>query len=151
MQTSENGVKAIIDFEGMKLNAYRCPAGVWSIGVGHTGDVDGKPIGKGMRISEAKAMKLLRDDLFKVEKFVEGQPFADKLTQPQFDALVSFVFNVGAAAFQTSALRRKLCSCIATAAEEFSRWVYGTVNGKKEKLPGLVARRKREREMFEAG
>lgn len=151
MQTSENGVKAIIAFEGMELCAYRCPAGVWTIGVGHTGNVDGKPIVKGLQITHGKAMELLRSDLAKIEKFIDEQPFANKLTQGQFDALVSFVFNVGTAAFRTSTLCRKLCSCAATAAEEFGRWVYGTVNGKKEKLPGLVARRKREREMFEAG
>lgn len=149
MQTSENGVKAIIAFEGMELNAYLCPAGVWTIGVGHTGDVDGKPIRKGLLITQAKAMELLRSDLANIEKFIDGQPFARKLTQGQFDALVSFVFNVGTAAFRTSTLYRKLCSCVATAAVEFGRWVYGTVNGKKEKLPGLVARRKHEREMFE--
>lgn len=149
MQTSENGVKAIIAFEGIELNAYRCPAGVWTIGVGHTGNVDGKPIAKGLLITHEKAMELLRGDLENIEKFIDEQPFANKLTQGQFDALVSFVFNVGTAAFQASTMCRKLCSCVASASEEFNRWVYGTINGKKVKLPGLVARRKREREMFE--
>ena len=147
MQTSENGVKAIIAFEGMELNAYLCPAGVWTIGVGHTGDVDGKPIRKGLLITQAKAKELLRSDLAKVEKCINSQPFAAKLTQGQFDALVSFVFNIGTGAFQTSTLRRKLCVG-EDASVEFGKWVYGTVNGKKEKLPGLVHRREKEREMF---
>lgn len=147
MQISDSGIKAIIAFEGMELNAYLCPAGVWTIGVGHTGDIDGKPIRKGLLITQAKALELLRGDLAKFEKHINSQPFAHKLTQGQFDALVSFVFNIGTGAFQTSTLRRKLCVGM-DASDEFSKWVYGTINGKKEKLPGLVRRREKEREMF---
>lgn len=149
MQTSERGLQAIVAFEGMELNAYRCPAGVWTIGVGHTGEVDGVPVKKGLMITQTKAMELLRDDLKKVEHCINRQPFAERLTQGQFDALASFIFNVGMSAFQASTMRKLLCQGEnKAAAEQFSRWVYGTVNGKKEKLPGLVLRREREREMF---
>ena len=149
MQTSERGLQAIIAFEGMELNAYRCPAGVWTIGVGHTGEVDGVPVKKGLMITQTKAMELLRDDLKKVEHCINRQPFAGRLTQGQFDALASFIFNVGSSAFQTSTMRKLLClGENKAAAEQFSRWVYGTVNGKKKKLPGLVARRERERDRF---
>ena len=149
MQTSERGLQTIVAFEGMELNAYRCPAGVWTIGVGHTGEVDGEPVKKGLMITQAKAMELLRDDLKKVERCIDRQSFAGRLAQGQFDALASFIFNVGTSAFQTSTMRKLLCMGEnKAAAEQFSRWVYGTVNGKKEKLPGLVLRREREREMF---
>ena len=149
MKTSESGIDLIIAFEGMELNAYKCPAGVWTIGVGHTGDVDGIPVKKGMLITQAQAKSLLRDDLGKVERYINRQSFAESLTQGMFDALVSFIFNVGTGAFQTSTMRRCLCTGdFSGAAAQFGRWIYGTVNGKKEKLPGLVARRERERDWF---
>lgn len=140
----------IIAFEGMELKAYKCPAGVWTIGVGHTGSVDGVPIGKGMIISEIQAMALLRQDIRNIEQYLNRQSFAKILTQGMFDALVSFIFNVGTGAFQTSTMRRKLCLNAAPEeiAREFGKWVYGSVGGKKERLAGLVRRREREREMF---
>lgn len=151
METSERGISMIIAFEGMELNAYKCPAGVWTIGVGHTGEVEGVPVKRGMLITTAKAKELLKSDLAKVEKCINRQPFADRLTQGQFDALVSFIFNVGNGAFQTSTMRRCLCTGdFEGAAAQFGRWIFGTVNGKKEKLPGLVARREKEREIFES-
>lgn len=149
METSERGINMIIAFEGMELNAYKCPAGVWTIGVGHTGEVDGVPVKRGMLITQAKAKELLREDLKKVELYLNRQSFAGRLTQGQFDALVSFLFNVGSGAFQTSTMRKCLCTGdFEGAAAQFGRWVYGTVNGKKEKLAGLVARREREKETF---
>lgn len=150
MQTSERGINMIIAFEGMELNAYKCPAGVWTIGVGHTGEVDGVPVKRGMLITQAKAKELLREDLKKVEVYLNRQSFAGRLTQGQFDALVSFIFNVGSGAFQTSTMRKKLCLGAAAeeVAAEFRKWVYGTVNGKKEKLAGLITRREKERECF---
>ena len=139
----------IIAFEGMELNAYKCSAGVWTIGVGHTGEVEGVPVKKGMLITTAKAKELLKNDLAKVENYINRQSFAERLTQGQFDALVSFVFNVGNGAFQTSTMRRCLCTGdFEGAAAQFGRWIFGTVNGKKEKLAGLVARRERERDTF---
>ncbi len=153
MRISENGLQSIVAFEGMELNAYRCPAGVWTIGVGHTGFVDGVPIGRGMMITQAEAMRLLREDVERFERYLNRQPFAKRLTQGMFDALVSFIFNVGSGAFQTSTMRRKLCvgAPAEEVAAEFGKWVYGTVNGKKERLSGLVKRRERERVMFLGG
>ena len=150
MVISDRGLRMIVAFEGLELNAYKCPSGVWTIGVGHTGEVDGEPVGRGMLITQAKAMELLREDVKRFERYVNRQPFVGRLTQGMFDALVSFIFNVGTGAFQTSTMRRKLCTGAAPedVAGEFKRWVYGTVDGKKEKLPGLVTRREREREMF---
>ena len=150
MRTSEKGLQSIIAFEGIELNAYRCPAGIWTIGVGHTGDVDGVPVVRGMKITESEAMALLREDVKRFEKYLNKQPFIGSLTQGMFDALVSFIFNVGIAAFAASTMRRTLCFNAARedVAKEFLKWVYGTVNGKKERLAGLVKRREAERQMF---
>lgn len=150
MKISDRGIEMIVSFEGVELEAYKCPAGVWTIGVGHTGVVDGKKIAEGMIISRDKAYELLREDVQRFERYLNKQPFVGGLTQGMFDALVSFVFNVGTGAFETSTLRRKLCLGVAPeeVAEEFGKWVYGTVSGKKERLPGLVKRRKTECEMF---
>lgn len=150
MKTSRTGIDLIIAFEGLELKAYKCPAGIWTIGVGHTGDVYGQPIKRGMEITWQQAEWLLEKDLASVESYMSNQPFAQRLKQKEFDALVSFVFNVGKGAFETSTMRKKLCMGAAAeeVAAEFPKWVYGTVNGKKEKLPGLVARRERERDRF---
>ena len=150
MQISEKGLQAIIAFEGMELNAYRCPAGIWTIGVGHTGDVDGVPVSQGMKITEGEAMALLREDVRRFEHYLNKQPFLGRLTQGMFDALVSFIFNVGIASFAASTMRRNLCAGVAReeVAKQFPKWVFGTVNGKKERLTGLVKRREAERQMF---
>lgn len=150
MKTSKRGIDMIIAFEGLELKAYKCPAGVWTIGVGHTGTVHGQPIKRGMEISRELAEWLLEKDLASVESYLANQPFAQRLKQKEFDALVSFIFNVGKGAFETSTMRKKLCigAPAEEVADEFPKWVYGTINGKKEKLPGLVARRERERERF---
>lgn len=144
------GLQNIIAFEGIELNAYRCPAGVWTIGVGHTSDVDGVNVARGMKITESEAMALLKEDVKHFERYLNKQPFIVSLTQGMFDALVSFIFNVGIAAFAASTMRRKLCSNAARedVAKEFPKWVFGTVNGKKERLAGLVKRREAERQMF---
>lgn len=146
MQVSDRGIEMIIAFEGLEEDAYKCPAGVWTIGVGHTGEVDGIAIGRGMHITRDKAMQLLRQGLAHFEEYINAEPYAKKLKQHQFDALVSFVFNVGRTAFHSSTMRRKLCSGADndSVAAEFGRWIYG----KKGMLPGLVRRRKIEAEMF---
>ena len=153
MRTSDKGLQSIVAFEGMELSAYKCPAGVWTIGVGHTGTVDGVPISRGMIITEAEAMNILREDVKRFECYLNRQPFVGRLTQTMFDALVSFIFNVGTVAFQTSTMRKKLCKGAAPkdVAKEFRKWVYGTVNGRKERLAGLVKRRECEARMFLEG
>lgn len=150
MQTSEQGIKMIIAFEGIEEKAYKCPSGVWTIGVGHTGEVDDRPINAGMHITQEKAMQLLRQDLAHFEEYINAEPYAKKLQQHQFDALISFIFNIGTAAFHTSTMRRKLRTGADkdSIAAEFGRWVYGNADGRKNKLPGLVRRRKIEAEMF---
>lgn len=139
MRVSEAAVAAIKKFEGCRLTAYRCPAGVPTIGYGHT-----KTARMGTHITEAKADELLRQDLREVERFVTalGLP----LSQGMFDALADFVFNLGAAKLQSSTLLRKINAgaSIPEVQAEFRRWVYA--GGKV--LPGLVARRNWEAEQW---
>lgn len=144
MRTSEKGLDVIKRHEGLRLKAYRCPAGVWTIGYGHT-----KGVKQGMRIAKVQADRFLREDLAEAEKAVNTL-VSVPLKQEQFDALVSFVFNLGAGALLRSTLRKVLNKGdYRAAAEQFERWVYGSVGGRKVKLPGLVARRVEERELFE--
>ena len=147
---SEEGLKRIIAFEGLRLNAYLCPAGIWTIGVGHTGSVDGVPISRGMKITSIKAVEILREDTQLVELYLNRQPFTPRLTQGMYDALVSFIFNIGKSAFETSTMRKLLCigATPEEVSKQFSKWVFGTINGKKEQLAGLVKRREAERRMF---
>ena len=153
MQTSKNGINMIIAFEGIELTAYRCPSGIWTIGVGHTGDIDNESIHAGMSITHEKALRILQSDLKRIERYINRQTFAERLTQGQFDALVSFIFNIGTTAFQSSTMRKLLSNkdTFTKAAKEFDRWVYGKVNGQKEKLAGLVKRRNAEKELFMNG
>ena len=150
MKASRSALEAIIVYEGLKLKAYKCPAGIWTIGIGHTGTVNGQTIQEKMVITEAEAMELLQEDVAKIDKYLNSQPFCKRLTQCQYDALTSFIFNVGQRAFETSTMRKKLClnEPDKDVAAEFGRWVYGTANGKKVILPGLVKRRRKEAAMF---
>lgn len=140
MKISQRGIDLIKEAEGLVLYAYKDAVDVWTIGYGHTGDV--RP---GSWITEAEAERILRDDL---EVFMHGVLSATaplKLTQGQFDALVSFSFNLGLGSLRSSTLLKKLKAGDAVGASfEFQRWVYA--GGKK--LPGLVKRREAERALF---
>lgn len=94
MNISKQGLELVRHFEGMYLRGYKCPANVWTIGYGHTGLVDGKPIHGNMVITEEKAIELLQKDMAVFENAVTKYVTVP-LTQNQFDALVSFTFNVG--------------------------------------------------------
>lgn len=143
-KTATKGIELIKEFEGCRLTAYKCPAGVWTIGYGHTGTVDGKLIGNGMTITAAKATELLKKDLAEFEAAVNGCVTVP-ITQNMFDALVSFSFNVGAGALRRSTLLRKLnAKDYDGAAAEFPLW--NKAGGKV--LNGLVRRRERERQLF---
>jgi len=90
MKISENGLKLIRSFEGCRLEAYKCPAGVWTIGWGHTGNVKA-----GQRITQAEADKMLTDDMGPYERNVDKYGTKYMWNQNEFDALVSFAYNVG--------------------------------------------------------
>ncbi len=150
MKTSPKAKALIQQFEGLKLQAYRCPAGKWTIGYGHTGP----EVSRGMTITYARAVALLEADIAPVEDRLNAWLTAASLTltQGQFDALVSFAFNLGLAALRGSTLWRKIQVNPAdpTIPAEFARWVYATVDGKKVKLTGLVNRRKTEAQLWQS-
>lgn len=139
MKTSNNGINLIKQFEGCILSAYKCPAGVWTIGYGHT-----KNVKQGMKITSSQATELLKEDLTTYENYV-NKYVKVKLNQNQFDALVSFTFNCGAGALKSSTLLKKLNKGDYTgAANELLRW--NKANGKV--LAGLTRRRKAEKALF---
>jgi GH24 family phage-related lysozyme (muramidase) len=144
MQTSDKGIALIKEFEGCKLTAYQDSVGVWTIGYGWTQPVDGKPIRAGMTIKQETAERLLKTGLVSYESDV-SRLVKVGLTQEQFDALVSFTYNLGARSLSTSTLLRKLnAGDYAGAAEEFLRW--NKAGGKV--LNGLTRRREAERALF---
>jgi lysozyme len=139
MHVSERGLDLIKRFEGLELRAYRCPAGVWTIGYGHTGP----EVREGTAIAAERAEELLRADLLRFEEGVARS--AGACTQGQFDALVSFAFNLGLGALRSSTLLKKhRCGEHRLAAAEFGRWIHA--GGRK--LPGLVKRRAAEAELY---
>ncbi|HEC7976913.1 TPA: lysozyme [Salmonella enterica subsp. enterica serovar Singapore] len=144
MQTSEKGIALIKEFEGCRLTAYQDSVGVWTIGYGWTQPVDGKPIRAGMTIKKETAERLLKTGLVSYESDV-SRLVKVGLTQGQFDALVSFTYNLGARSLSTSTLLRKLnAGDYAGAADEFLRW--NKAGGKV--LNGLTRRREAERALF---
>ena len=91
MKTSQRGINLIKQFEGVRLTAYKCPAGVYTIGYGHT-----RGVKRGMKITEEEASAFLTSDLLNSEKAVERYDSVYHWNQNEFDALVSFTFNCGA-------------------------------------------------------
>lgn len=144
MQTSDKGIALIKQFEGCKLTAYQDSVGVWTIGYGWTQPVDGKPIRAGMTIKQETAERLLKTGLVRYESDV-SRLVKVGMTQGQFDALVSFTYNLGARSLSTSTLLRKLnAGDYAGASDEFLRW--NKAGGKV--LNGLTRRREAERALF---
>jgi len=137
---NQKGLDLIKHFEGLYLEAYKCPAGVWTIGYGHTGS----DVYEGLRITATKADSLLDIDLNKAEACVdEACPMG--ISNNMFSALVSFVFNVGEHAFLTSTLYHKITAGdLVGAKEEFKKWKHA--NGKE--LEGLKKRREAEADLF---
>lgn len=136
MKTSNNGINLIKQFEGCRLTAYKCPAGVWTIGYGHTAGVK-----QGQKITQQQADTYLTQDLTVYEKHVNDLKL--NLNQNQFDALVSFCYNCGAGNLRTLVRNRTLPQ-IADALLLYNKGA-GVV------LAGLVRRRKAERELFLGG
>jgi lysozyme len=140
MKLSEDGLEAIVDFEGSVLKAYRDVGGIWTIGVGHTGpDVHPDSLWTPDKVHEALAADLTRFEL------AVATSVTVPLTQGQFDALVSLAFNIGEHAFKTSTLVKRLnAGNYKEAACQFVVWnkVGGNVNN------GLLARRAHEMYTF---
>lgn len=132
------GLTLIKQFEGCRLVAYQCSAGVWTIGYGHTAGVH-----KGMKITQAQADEYLKHDVAKFEKYVNNPsyvPFTDKLNQNQFDALVSFAFNLGQGNVKKLCVGRNI-NQIPSAMQQYCKAAGKT-------LPGLQRRRKAEAALY---
>jgi lysozyme len=139
MKISQVGINLIKSFEGCILHEYKDAVGVPTIGYGHTGGV--RP---NQTITQQQAEELLKQDLEKFEKGVTDLVKVP-LNQYQFDALVSFSFNVGLGALQTSTLLKKLnAKDYSGASKEFDKWVHAG----GDVLRGLVSRRDAEQSLF---
>ena len=139
MNVSENGLDLIKRFEGCRLSAYQDSVGVWTIGYGHT-----RGVKRGDKITRAQADEFLAQDAAGAASDVERRVKVP-LNQNQFDALVSFTFNLGDGNLKSSTLLRRLNEGnYRAAADQFGRWVFaGGVL-----LDGLVKRREAERQLF---
>lgn len=139
MTTSSKGKLLIKDFEGLRLKAYLCAAGVPTIGWGHT-----KGVRLGQTITEAQAEDLLVEDIAPIERQLNR--LGVNFRQGQFDALVSWIFNLGATAFSNSTLYKRIKEGAADqqVADEIVKWVYA--NGRP--LLGLMKRRAAEANLF---
>lgn len=136
MQIGQAGIDLIKQHEGCRLMAYKCPAGVWTIGYGHTGS----DVKEGLTITPVKAEQLLKADLAKFEKHVQNFDSKYNWNQNEFDALVSFAFNVGSIN-QLTANKTRAKAQIAQAI-----LLYNKAAGKV--MPGLTKRRQAERQLF---
>lgn len=142
MKISSAGLNLIKEFEGLCTTAYVCPAGVLTIGYGHTKDVKPNDV-----ITKDGAEELLKKDLKEFEEAVTAMLDIREVAvnQCQFDALVCFAFNVGTKALDTSTLLKKLTiGDVEGASDEFLRW--NKAGGKV--LEGLTRRRQAERRLF---
>ena len=139
MTISEYGIDLIKRNEGLRLKAYRCPGGMWTIGYGHTSGVKDGDV-----ITKEQAEELLKKDIKEIEDKLNSLNL--NLTQNQFDALASFIFNVGWSNFKSSTLLKKIKinPDDPSIRYEFSRWVFA--NGKK--LNGLIKRRNEEANLY---
>lgn len=144
MIPSYNAIRTIKQWESCRLESYQDQRGIWTIGYGHTG-ADVVP---DLHITQDRAEYLLDQDLM-VPCAGINMYTKCKLTQNQFDALTSFVFNIGIGNFKKSTMLKMLNSNdIAGAAGEFGKWNLITVNGQKVVSKGLTNRRAAERELF---
>lgn len=142
MRVSQKGIDLIKKFEGIRLKSYICPAGVLTIGYGHTGS----DVYPNQQITEEEAERLLWKDTESAQQTVSSF-VSVKINQNEYDSLVSFTFNVGPTAFVNSTLLKLLNNGAdrKVVAGEFDRWVKA---GGDEPVPGLVRRREAEKALF---
>jgi lysozyme len=144
MQINQDGIDLLKHFEGKRLEAYHCEAGVCTIGYGATEYEDGSKIIPGDRINDEDAERLLRKDIKRFEEVVNRLVLMD-INENQFSALVCFAFNVGQEAFKNSTLLSYVNQGrFEMAKEEFDRWIFV----KSVKSKGLMKRRSAEKQLF---
>lgn len=139
MTTSNKGKDLIKQFEGLRLDAYLCPARVPTIGWGHTKDVK-----MGQHITQSMAEDFLVEDIAPIERLLNGLKV--NFRQEQFDALVSWIFNIGAGDFKRSTMYRLILENAKDEeiTDQLVKWIYSG----KQKLPGLMKRRVAEANLF---
>ena len=139
MKIGTKGLEMITHFEGLELNAYQCAAGVWTIGYGHN-----KGVQKGMVISEDTANEMLVEELNEYENYINTLVNVE-LNQNQFDAMVSWVYNLGGGNLKASTLLKVLnAGDYAGVPAQMMRW--NKAGGKV--LEGLTRRRQAEADLF---
>ena len=138
MHINEAGLQIIKQFEGCSLKSYKCPAGVITLGYGHTGTYKGKPLTLGIIITKEEAKDLLKQDLIKYENYVNN--LHRNFNENQFSSLVSFCYNCGPVALQS------LCNHRTDSQITEAILLYNKAGGRV--LAGLTRRRKAERELF---
>lgn len=146
MKTSKKGIDLIISFESVRLEAYKDPIGIWTIGIGATYYEDGSKVKQGDKISQERAIELFQNTLKRdFEPAIRRRVTAD-INQNQFDALVSFVFNCGEGNFKKSTLLKRINANPndPNIELEFAKWCKS--GGKV--LTGLVRRRKAESDLY---
>ena len=146
MKLTDNGIRLIQEFEGLRLTSYLCSASVPTIGYGATYYADGSKVKLGQTITKEQATQLLKDHLKEFEGSVTGLLNTTKVNANQFDALVRFCFNLGAGNLAKSQLLRfvKANPNDPKIAAEFAKWnrAGGVV------VTGLVRRRKKEAQLY---
>jgi lysozyme len=143
MSLGQNGLDLIKNFEGTRLESYQDSVGIWTIGTGSI-RINGQPVQQGMIITEDQANQLLTEELNHFVEIINHVVQVD-LTQNQFDALVSFTYNLGDGNLRKSTLLRKLnAGDYQGAADEFPKW--DRAGG--QVIAGLLRRRNAERDLF---
>lgn len=145
MHVSDEGFELIKHFEGCELKAYKCAAGVWTIGYGHTKDVQENDVWS----KEKSDFMLFRELEEEYEQHINSLVQVP-INQCQFDALCSWVYNLGPANLKSSTLLKKLnAGEYEDIPHQIKRWNKATVDGKRKVLAGLTRRREAEALMFE--
>lgn len=140
MKASKKAEDLIKRFESCRLTAYKCPAGIWTIGWGTTG----LGVKEGLTITQKTADSMLKAHIEDISLDLTDI-FGKTLEQNEFDAIVSFVYNIGLGAFKKSTMCHLLLEKkMAQAALEFDRWVF--IRGERSR--GLTKRREAEKELF---
>ena len=149
MRTSDAGIRLIVKFEGLKLRPYKCPAGLWTVGFGTLiGDGKTLPPEWNRTFSYDECLELLKKELRSKERGVL-RLVRWPLAQHEFDALISFVYNLGLGCLQRSTLRQKLNRGDKEGAvRSLLKYNKARVNGVLKELRGLTRRRQAEAALF---
>jgi lysozyme len=150
MIPSNNAIQFIKDQEGTVLHSYQDSAGIWTIGIGSTMYRDGTPVRQGESVTIVQALDLLKWEVDRKANIVDNLLHGVKLNQNQYDALVSFTYNVGIGALANSTLLKKIKIDPADESirNEFMKWNKIHLHGRLVENAGLTARRQREADLY---